>query len=111
MNLLLDHGLDPSVPSSERGFTPLHHAADTRNIDAVKNLLDRAATPINATDRVGKTAIWYACLNDSPVMDMIKYLARKGGHFVDGRWPQVSGSRGEIINSILENNMTSPNGN
>lgn len=110
LSLLLDHKVDPNIQSTERGFAPLHHAADTRNLDVVKILLEWDLNLINATDKVGKTSLWYACLHSSPNMDMIKYLARKGALFVDDQWPQVSGSRGEMINSILEKNMTRSNG-
>lgn len=101
--LLLEDEADPSIPDSgERGFTPLHYAADTRNLGAVQALLEREKTRINATDTQGKTALWYACLHPRPDMDVIKYLARKGGDFIDHRMPPLSGTNGELIKSILE---------
>ena len=102
LNLLLDHKVDPNIQTTSQGFTPLHLAANTSNFDAIKTLLERDKDMINATDEVGKTPLWYACLDTSPNLNMIKYLARKGGRFVDQQWPELSGSRRETINSILQ---------
>ncbi|KAL9595176.1 MAG: hypothetical protein Q9219_006599 [cf. Caloplaca sp. 3 TL-2023] len=102
LRLLLDSNADPSLPdASDRGFTPLHRAADTGNLDAVKLLLEYDKTSINAMDKQGKTALWYACSHPNPVMDMIKYLARKRGTFVDHRTPDIHKSHEEIIMSLL----------
>ncbi|KAL8783695.1 MAG: hypothetical protein Q9213_004434 [Squamulea squamosa] len=103
INLLLEGEVDPSIPDSgERGFTPLHYAADTQNLGAVKALLKRDKTRINATDAQGKTALWYACLHPKPDMNVIKNLASKGGDFVDHRMPPLSGDNGDLVKSILE---------
>ena len=109
LKLLLEHRVDPSVPSSNRGFTPLHHAADTRNYDAVKVLLEQDID-INATDKAGKTALWYACLHPSPNLEMIKKLAVNGCYFVDHQTPDLPVGHRETIFSILKKNMVSPNG-
>ena len=110
LSLLLDHKVDPNIQSTERGFTPLHHAADTGDFAAVKTLIDWDKDLINATDKFGKTPLWYACLHPPPDRDTIEELAGNGGCFVDGQWPELSGSRGEKINSILVKNKVSPNG-
>lgn len=99
LNLLLDYNVDPSVPDSgDRGFTPFHYAAETQNLAAIETLYERDKNFINVTDTRGKTALWYACLHQNPDSHVIKYLARKGGDFVDGRLPPLS----EKVKSILE---------
>jgi ankyrin repeat protein len=51
--LLLDNGADAAA-SQERGFTPLHAAAQTGNLELAQLLLERGADPA-ATTEAGKT--------------------------------------------------------
>jgi uncharacterized protein len=92
MQLLLEHGADPTLSPTRSGINPLMAAAglgtqeedttgrfktEAQAIDAIQLLLDRGLD-INAAANDGRTALHGAALQGYD--DVIKFLAAKGGN-------------------------------
>lgn len=74
--LLLENGADDSLPSSE-GYTPLHNASNSKNIDIVYALLKSSSATINYQAKSGSTALMIAAQKgcDNIVELLLKYGA------------------------------------
>lgn len=62
--LLLTHGADPNL-KNVNGFSPLQKASG-HGRDSVIPLLLKAGARIDDEDNTGKTALYYACITESP---------------------------------------------
>lgn len=81
---LLDAGADPSLASND-SLTPLHLAARARQCNSAGLLLDFLSrddtTVINAKDKRGRTALYYACQSGRP--ETVKLLIDAGANTSD----------------------------
>jgi cytohesin len=59
VDLLLDRGADINARSRSNGWTPLHRAAFTSNVEVARELVARGAN-VDARDRLGKRPLHYA---------------------------------------------------
>ncbi len=59
VDLLLDRGADINARSRSNGWTPLHRAAFTSNLEVARELVARGAR-VDAQDRLGKRPLHYA---------------------------------------------------
>ncbi|KAG7005296.1 hypothetical protein G7Y79_00020g048240 [Physcia stellaris] len=120
--LVSNQTIDPAAPDrTAQALTPLHRAAITKNLGAVKELLKTSSKSnpsspssngtsrpitrslINIPDTQGKTALWHACKDPSRDPNLIKVLARSGGNFGDVTCPQIEGRSASAIKKLLEN--------
>ena len=74
MQLLLDGGADPDSANCD-GFTPLHEAAWSGDVDAWKLLLDKGANP-NCLSHIGWTPLHYAVWRGNT--DLVQLLLNAG---------------------------------
>jgi len=81
VKVLLERGARPSVPSRDRGFTPLHSAVATdagrSDRDIVRMLLDAGADP-NAKSREGGTPLHTVAYTGD--LDLTELLLAYGAH-------------------------------
>lgn len=56
VKLLLERGVNPNLPSTAAGYTPLMQAASSANLELVRLLID-AGADLNAEDEHGRTAL------------------------------------------------------
>ena len=74
--LLLEQGADPNIPASN-GWTALHNAAQSGEVDVARMLLDRRAA-IDPRNKDGETPLWRAVLvlsgNGGPARQRQNYL-------------------------------------
>lgn len=64
ISLLLKHGANPDIKSSEFGFTPLHIACESNDIDSIKALIKGGANPYIKT-KEGNTPIHFFSIHCS----------------------------------------------
>ena len=113
--------IDPAArDNTAQALTPLHRAAITKNVRAVKKLLKSSSKSnpspssngtgrpitrsiINVADAQGKTPLWHACSDPSRDPDLIKVLAQSGGHFGAVTCPRIEGRSASGIKKLLEN--------
>lgn len=76
--LILSHMEDVNQQDKE-GFSALHLAAQTSQIDSIIYLL-RAGANINQKDSSGKTPLWYACLSDFATAEFL--IKAKADYFI-----------------------------
>lgn len=71
VELLVRHGINPNIPYSEDGFTPLMEAVSKGDLSIAK-LLFKLGTEVDMTNRDGKTAFFYAaCRGDKKMIGLL----------------------------------------
>lgn len=85
LTLLLDHGADANLRDDVQGFTPLMHAAASRQLQAMEILIRGGANP-HATTPDGVTVLSVAI--EHRFSDAVRLLSRSG---VDTNQPQEGG--------------------
>lgn len=89
--LMFQHGADMYLDAEDcDGTTPLIHACDDNNLDAVKILLEAGANPNQKTSWMHLTPLLAAALHTSEHTEIIKLLIEHGAHPKDaytyGSW-------------------------
>ena len=103
LELLIDHGVQPSAPdSTKEHLRPLHYAVKTRNLSATTFLLEKDQEMVNLPDAEGKTALYYACLQPNQVIKLVEQLVAKGANFGDRQRPSMPDVEGQIIIEFLD---------
>ena len=100
MQLLLDHGANPSSPNKDNR-TPIHTAATGGYFETVKLLVERGAN-IEATENDGERPLYGAAANDHTAV--VGFLLDHGANpnvcMDDGRTPLYSAAGKYVISSI-----------
>ena len=89
LKVLLEAGASPDNPLDHDGRSPLQQAVIEKLTDKVKLLIE-ARADVHYEDHDGRTALFYACMQESdPDEDIFKMLLDKGA---DPLWSNINGA-------------------
>ena len=105
IQLLVKQGAKMSAPDlTDDRLTPLHRAAMTKNVSALKFLLDCDEKIVNIPDGHGNTALWHACTIPNQKPPLVKELIMRGADFAGKPRPELLGHNLQSIKRDLDEN-------
>ncbi|KAG7005693.1 hypothetical protein G7Y79_00018g045000 [Physcia stellaris] len=101
--MLIDKGVDPSACDCTRErLRPLHRAAMTKNVGAMRFLLEKYPDKVNLVDAEGKTALYHACATPDQKKPLIEEMVHRGANFAGESRPPMPDREGKKLARYLD---------